>query len=132
VKAEAILFVGVAVFFAISGAIYAAFSTDPAGNAALIISVLMASLIAFFLWMQYRRRGARLQDTKSARIEEAAGPLAFFPPSSHYPVVAALGTALTGLGVIFGLWLFLIGLAVTVHGVMGFVFQYERHPSGEG
>lgn len=35
----------------------------------------------------------------------------------------AAGTALLGLGAVYGLWLFLIGAGVLVPGVLGFVFQ---------
>ncbi|NLU71359.1 cytochrome c oxidase subunit 4 [Streptomyces sp. HNM0575] len=124
-KVEALLFTGVAAFFAAVAAGYVPFSEDPAGNAALLISCLMSSLIAFFLWMQYRRRGTRAQDRPDAAVRDTAGPLAFFPPRSYYPVFTALGTAVAGLGVIFGMWLFLIGVGIVAPGVAGFVFQHN-------
>lgn len=57
-------------------------------------------------------------------MHEAAGPVAFFPPRSAFPVLAAAGTALLGLGAVDGLWLFPSGAGVLVPGVLGFVFQY--------
>jgi Cytochrome c oxidase subunit IV len=124
-KVEAIVFSGVASFFAIVTAGYAPFSDDPAGNAALLVAFLMSSLIAFFLWVQYLRHGARPQDRKDAAVRDGAGPLAFFSPRSYYPVFSAAGTALAGLGVVFGLWLFLIGIGVLAPGIAGFVFQHN-------
>jgi Cytochrome c oxidase subunit IV len=124
-KAEALLFTGVATFFAVVSACYLPFSRDTAGNAALVVSFLMSSLIAVFLWAQYLRHGSRPQDRPNADVREGAGPLAFFPPRSYYPVFTALGTAIAGLGVIFGMWLFLIGIGIIAPGVAGFVFQHN-------
>ncbi|MEV6793452.1 cytochrome c oxidase subunit 4 [Streptomyces sp. NPDC051320] len=123
---ESFLFCGIALFFAITAVIYGWFSREPAGLAALIVSFLMSSLIAFFLWTQHVRRGERLQDRKDAQTYEASGPLAFFPARSYTPPLTAAGAALTGLGVVFGIWLFFIGVGVLVAGVAGFVFQYNN------
>jgi hypothetical protein len=124
-RTEALLFTGVAAFFAVVTAGYVPFSSDTAGNAVLVVSFLMSSLIAFFLWVQYLRHGSRAQDRPSADVREGAGPLAFFSPRSYYPVLTALGTAVAGFGVIFGMWLFLIGIGITAPGVAGFVFQHN-------
>ncbi|MGA4968380.1 cytochrome c oxidase subunit 4 [Streptomyces pseudogriseolus] len=96
----------------------------PAGTAALVVSCLMSALVAFFLWYRHRKDGLLPKDRKGASVHEAAGPVAFFPPHSAFPVLAAAGTALLGLGAVYGLWLFLIGAGVLVPGVLGFAFQY--------
>ncbi|BDM69150.1 hypothetical protein HEK616_26370 [Streptomyces nigrescens] len=46
-----------------------------------------------------------------------------------YPVVIAVGYAVAALGVVYGLWVFLVGLGVLSGGVFGFTFQ---HREGEG
>jgi hypothetical protein len=125
-KVEALLFTGVAAFFAAVVACYAPFSEDTAGNTALLVAFLMSSLIALFLWVQYLRHGLRAQDREYGAVREGAGPLGFFSPRSYYPVCTALGTAVAGLGVIFGMWLFLIGVGVVAAGVGGFVFQHNN------
>jgi hypothetical protein len=124
VKAETYLFAGVAAFFAVTGLGYAFWSTfEPAGTTALAVSFLMASLVAFFCWRQYLAKGQRLQDRKEAGIHEGAGPLGFFPARSYAPVVTALGVALLAAGVVYGVWLALIGVGVLAPGVAGFVFE---------
>jgi hypothetical protein len=125
-KAEAVTFVGVALFFVVVTVPYALYSHDPAGTAALVVAFLMSSLIAFFLAVQYRRRGRRPEDRKRGEIRERSGPLDFFPPRSPWPPFTALGFTLTSAGVVVGLWLFLIGLGITVAGVLGFAFQYVQ------
>ncbi|MFI1093309.1 cytochrome c oxidase subunit 4 [Streptomyces sp. NPDC020917] len=123
-KTEAYLFAGVAVFFLVTGAIYGAWSREPAGSAALAVAFLMASVISFFFTQNYRRRGARPEDDRSGEIADRSGPLGFFPASSPYPPLTGLGAAVTALGVVFGLWLFLLGFGLLGSGVGGMVFQY--------
>ncbi|MEU9208021.1 cytochrome c oxidase subunit 4 [Streptomyces sp. NPDC048415] len=124
-KVEALLFGGVAAFFASTAALYGWWSGgDPAGTAALVIAFLMAALISFFCAMTYRRRGRRPQDRTDAEVADGAGPLEFFPAHSPWPVITALGFAVLCMGVVYGLWLFLIGVGVLARGVLGMVFQY--------
>jgi hypothetical protein len=127
VRTEAYLFAGVSAFFALETIGYAWWSSaDPAGTTALTVSFIMAALIAFFFAVQYRRKGVRPEDRKDGEVRERAGRLGFFPPHSGWPPVAALGVTITGIGVVYGLWLLLIGLGVVALGVGGFVFQYAR------
>ncbi|MFF9189199.1 aa3-type cytochrome oxidase subunit IV [Streptomyces rochei] len=123
-KAESALFAGVSLFFAVSGFVYGWFSAEPAGTAALAVSCPMSALVALFLWHRHRKDGQLPQDEKGAPVHVTAGPVAFFPPRSAFPVLAAVGTALLGLGAVYGLWLFLIGAGVLAPGILGFVFQY--------
>ncbi|MFF9765679.1 cytochrome c oxidase subunit 4 [Streptomyces sp. NPDC053086] len=125
-KAEAMLFGGVALFFGGSAALYGVWSRDVTGTTALVVACGMAALVAFFCLIQYRRRGARPQDRTAAEVADGAGPVEFFPDESLWPVVTALGFAVTATGVVYGLWLFLIGLGVLARGVCGMVFQYAR------
>ncbi|MCC3655566.1 cytochrome c oxidase subunit 4 [Streptomyces sp. S07_1.15] len=125
-RAEALVFTGVAAFFGVVTTVYVIWgSVEPAGTAVLLISFLMASLVSLFLWIQYRQRGTRPQDRRRAAVHESAGPLAFFSPRSYYPVLTAAGAALLGVGVVYGLWLFLVGVGVLIPGVAGFVFQHN-------
>lgn len=125
-KYEAWLFAGVAAFFAVTGGIYDYWAKDPAGKAALAVAFLMASLISFFFFVQYRRRGTRPSDRGDSDIVESVGRLDFFPPHSGYPVLTAAGATLTAAGIALGMvWLFLLGLGVLGGGVYGFIFQYR-------
>ncbi|MER7834696.1 cytochrome c oxidase subunit 4 [Streptomyces sp. NPDC096040] len=126
-KVEALLFGGVAVFFGAAAVLYGVWSrADPAGTAALIVACGMAALVSFFCATNYVRRGRRPQDRSDTEVADAAGPLEFFPPHSPWPIVTALGFALSATGVVFGLWLLLIGFGVLARGVAGLVFQYAN------
>ncbi|MGF1427139.1 aa3-type cytochrome oxidase subunit IV [Kitasatospora sp. LaBMicrA B282] len=121
---EAYLFAGVAVFFGVMGGIYDWFAREPAGKAALAIAFLMSALISVFFFVQYRRHGTRAQDRREAAVAETAGPLEFFAPHSWYPPLTAAGAAVLALGMVFGVWLMLIGAGIALAGTVGFVFQY--------
>jgi hypothetical protein len=123
-RSEAWLFGGVAGFFFVTGTWYGLWSREPAGTAALAVSFLMASLISFFFARNHRQRGLRPEDVRTGEIADRAGPVDFFPPHSAYPVVTGAGAALTAVGVVHGLWLFIIGIGVLLGGMFGLVFQY--------
>ncbi|MFD7557152.1 cytochrome c oxidase subunit 4 [Streptomyces sp. NPDC059835] len=130
-KGEAWLFTGTALFFGITAAVYFRLSREPAGTAALCVAFVMAGLVSAFLWRQYRRGGERPEDRGEAEVGEAAGRRLYFPARSFFPVLAAAGSALIGLGVVEGLWLCLIGFGVLLPGVVGFAFQNLDHPEAE-
>ncbi|MFI9626706.1 cytochrome c oxidase subunit 4 [Streptomyces sp. NPDC052042] len=123
-RPEARLFAGVALFFLLTGAAYIWFAREPAGSAALTVSFLMSALISFFCWANHRRRGMRPEDRRDSAIRERSGFVDFFPPYSAYPVAVAAGMALMALGVVYALFLFLIGLGITLCGIFGMTFQF--------
>jgi hypothetical protein len=124
VKTEAYLFAGVALFFLVTDVLYAVWSKEPAGIAALTVALIMSSMISFFCGRTYHTKGTRPEDRTGAEIRENFGPRGFFPPRSAYPVLSAAGSAVLAVGVVYGLWLALLGLGVLLAGVLGFVFQY--------
>ncbi|MFF6998900.1 cytochrome c oxidase subunit 4 [Streptomyces sp. NPDC008313] len=123
-KSEAYLFGGVALFFLVTDIAYIVFAREPAGMAALAVSFLMSGAIAFFCAANYRRNGGRPEDRPDSEVADRAGALDFFPPHSGYPPLLGLGIALLAVGVVYGLWLFLIGFGVMSAGVFGMVFQF--------
>ncbi len=125
-KTEAWLFAGVAGFFLVTDVVYAYFSREPAGTAALTVSFAMASVISFFCLVNYRRRGSRPEDRKEAQVADRAGRLDFFPPHSAYPVLTAAGAALTAVGIVYGMWLFLPAVGILLAGVLGLAFQFNQ------
>jgi hypothetical protein len=131
-RTEAELFGGVTVFFAVTAAGYGWASEDPAGTAVLAVAFVMAALVTFYLAVQYRKRGRRAQDRGDAEVADTAGPLDFFPPDSAWPITVAGGFCLMALGVVFGVWLLLMGLGVLGMGVYGMVFEHAgRHSPPE-
>ncbi|MDH6121604.1 cytochrome c oxidase subunit 4 [Kitasatospora sp. GAS204B] len=121
---EAYLFAGIALFFGVIGGIYDWLAHEPAGKGTLAFAFLMSALIAVFFFVQSVRHGPRAQDRREVEVAETSGPLDFFPPQSWYPPLLAAGAGVSALGLVFGVWLLLIGAGITAAGVGGFVFQY--------
>lgn len=125
-KAEGVLMVILAVFFAVVTPIYWFMSHDPTGTAALVMTTLLGALIAFYLMMIARRYEPRPEDRSEAEIAEGAGELGFFSPYSWWPLWCAASFALAVLGVAIGWWLFIIGAGFGTVALIGFVFEYYR------
>jgi hypothetical protein len=129
---EACLFGGVSAFFLGTGLWYGIWSHEPAGTAVLGVAFLMSALIAAFFVRTAHEDGPRPEDRADGEIAERCGPVDFFPARSPYPPVVGAGAALTALGIVFGVWLFLLGLGVLLGGVLGLVFQYVHRPDPPG
>ena len=125
-KVEAYLFLGCAGFFGASDLVYWNFSHDPTGTTALALAVCLAFLTGFYVLFTGRRLARRPEDDPQGNIADAAGELGFFSPHSWWPLFLGLSAAAVALGVVFGWWLFLIGVLMTLLSTIGFVFEYYR------
>jgi len=125
-KVEANVIGAVALFFGVVTPIYWLLSTDPTGTAALVMTTLLAALLGFFLAVVSRQIPDRPEDLGAAEVADGAGELGFFPPYSWWPLSCALALGTCVLGVIFGWWLFIIGVGVGSLTLTGFVFEYYR------
>jgi hypothetical protein len=126
VKAEAWIFGMNAVFFALVTPSYWFFSEDPTGTAALTMTTGLAALVTFYLGFHAQKMDARPEDRKDAEVVEGAGELGFYPPYSWWPLWCALTLVLCVLGVVFGWWLFIIGVGAGSIALIGWVFEYYR------
>jgi protein-S-isoprenylcysteine O-methyltransferase Ste14 len=125
-KVEGFLFVGCAVFFAVSDAVYWYFSKDPTGTTALALAVGLAFLTGFYLLFTGRRLPRRPEDDPEGEISQGTGELGFFSPHSWWPLLLGLAAATAAAGMALGWWLFLIGLLLVFLATIGFVFEYYR------
>ena len=125
-KAEAWIFGINAAFFALVAPTYWFLSEDPTGTAALVMTTLLAALVTFYLGFHANKMDARPEDRLEAEVVEGAGELGFFPPYSWWPLWCASTLALCVLGVVFGWWLFLIGVGLGSIALNGWVFEFYR------
>ncbi|MFD5328891.1 cytochrome c oxidase subunit 4 [Streptomyces sp. NPDC127092] len=129
-RAEAFVFAVTAGFFLAVDVLYGVWAREPAGIAALTVAFLMALLVCFFFARHHRVNGPRPEDRGDGEVQDRTGPLDLFPPHSGWPVLIATGAAVLALGVVYGLWLALIGLGTLAAGVGGLVFQYAGEDEG--
>ncbi len=133
-KVEGFMFSFISVFLSVSTVVYWYLSGDPASTTALALGTRMSFLIGFYLLFTARRlAGPRPEDLPDADIEDNAGVFGFYSPRSWFPLLAAGGAAMIMVGIAFlAWWLFIVGFAVILLGVSGFLFEYtgDRHPAG--
>ena len=125
-KIETVVIAACCCFFVIVTPTYWWISDDVTGTAALIMTTLLAALLAFFLGVVARQIPDRPEDRKDAEVADGAGELGFFAPYSWWPLLCGGALAVCVLGIVFGWWLFIIGIGVGAFTLSGFVFEYYR------
>jgi hypothetical protein len=123
-RANALLFYGLAGFFLLADVIYWFASKEPAGTTALAFAVGLAFLVGYYLDFNGRRLPVLPEDSVDAEIADGAGEVGFFPPHSFWPLYMAAGAAILMLGFVFGWWLLLIGVGCFGAASLGLVFEY--------
>lgn len=123
-KVEAYLFGVIAVFFVPVSVVYWYLSNEWAGTALLVFTVLLAFMVAYYLWFTARRMEARPEDRPDAEIAEAAGEVGFFPPHSWWPIGLAASFTVVTIGLVIGPFLAIIGMGLVAVTVMGLLFEY--------
>ena len=122
-----VLFVGLAVFYAIVSVIYWFVGGEAVGITAIGLSGGLAALIGFYLWFTSKRLGNTLpEDNVLAEISDSAGELGFYSPHSWWPLPVAFCMILAGVGLLVGWWLTLIAVGGLLISVLGFVLEYEK------
>lgn len=127
-KASFRLFLGLAAFYFVVAAIYFFAGGEAVGITAMTLSGGLAGLVGFYMWYSNRRIANVLpEDNEVGEIADGAGELGFYSPHSWWPLPVAIFACLSGLGLIIGWWLTLIGVGGLLVSVIGFVTEYE-HP----
>lgn len=131
-KIETRLFLVLVPFFLLVSGVYAVWTyaitsqVEPVGTAALLLVAGLVAMIGFYLGLVARRIDARPEDDPLGEIEQGAGDQGVYSPWSWWPLVIAGAAAVCFLGLAVGWWLFYIGAAVSVIGLVGWVFEYSR------
>ncbi len=123
-KVEGSLFLFYALFFVPVTIVYWVLSGDPTGTTALVLTFGLSAMVGYYLWFTARRMEARPEDRPDAEISEGEGEIGFFSPHSWWPISLAASFAIVGLGLVFGVWVGLIGFGFLLISVFGFLFEY--------
>ena len=140
-RANAILFLILAVFFWVADAAYIIWSIiDPVhtakewydgvewvGAVAIGLSGILSAFISFYLSRVHKGQGGELpEDRGDALIDDGDAEQGFFSPWSWWPVTLAGSAALVFLGIAAGFWIAFIGGAVLVVSLVGWQYEYYR------
>ncbi|MFM8351117.1 MAG: cytochrome c oxidase subunit 4, partial [Actinomycetales bacterium] len=61
-----------------------------------------------------------------AEVDEADPEYGFFSPYSWWPLGVGVGAFLITLGMIFAVWLIVLGFSVLILALVGWLFEYYR------
>jgi hypothetical protein len=126
-KANWKLFTGLAVFYAIMAFVYYWVGGETVGITGMILAACLAAMVGFYVWFTQKRIGFDIpSDDLEGEIADDAGELGFYSPHSWWPLPVALSSCVTGLGLIIGWWLVLIGVGALLISIIGFVTEYEK------
>ncbi|XBH23116.1 cytochrome c oxidase subunit 4 [Jonesiaceae bacterium BS-20] len=126
-KVETNLFLYLVPFFVVVGAVYGFMSDfEPAGTLCLLLLAGLVGMIAWYLRKVSLTIDARPEDDAHGEIAQGAGEQGVYAPWSWWPIVIASAAAISFLGLAAGWWIFGIGAAFAVIGLVGWVFEYSR------
>jgi hypothetical protein len=126
VRIEGLLFAMGAVFYAFVAAIYWYFSRDQIGTTALALTGALAFLVAFYALYTAKRVYPRPEDRLDAEVDEADPEYGFFSPHSWWPLILGFSTMVIVFGLIFAVWLIVLGVFVLLVALIGWMFEYYR------
>ena len=125
-KIEGWVFALGAIFFVPLAAIYWYLSRDPVGTTALALSGGLALIVGFYVLYSSKRVYPRPEDRRDGEIDEADPEYGFFSPHSWWPLFVGLGAFIIALGLIFAVWVIVLGVAALLLAIIGWLFEYYR------
>ena len=134
-RANAILFWILSVFFLLSAIVYTLWNLADAfhrnvewvGTVGMLLAAVLSAFIAFYVGRSHASQGGELpEDRLDANIDDGDPELGHFSPWSWWPVSLAFGAGLVILGLAVGIWICYIGVAFSLVCIVGWVYEYYR------
>jgi hypothetical protein len=126
VKIEGRIFALGSIFFVLVASIYWYVARDPIGTTALALCGGLAFLIGFYVLYTAKRVYPRPEDREDGEIDEADPEYGFYSPHSWWPLVMGFATFLVVIGLIFAVWVVVLGVLVLALALVGWLFEYYR------
>ena len=114
------------IFYAFLAGIYWYFSRDEVGTTALALTGALAFLISFYALYTSKRVYPRPEDRLDAEVDEADPEYGFYSPHSWWPLAVGVSVLALVFGLIFAVWLIVLGVAALMFAVIGWLFEYYR------
>ncbi len=125
-RSERSVYLMVGTFFFLIMVIYFLWSGEASGTIMLFAAAGLGIMPGLYLAWWARRMELRPEDREEATLAEGAGPVGAFPGNTIWPFVFGMGAALTGLSLVFGVWLAVIGLAFIISTVLNVTLESRR------
>ncbi len=139
-KVESLFLIFLGAFFGLIGLIYWFWGYEDGGFVMLIGATLLGFLPGlyyffwhrrfhghrYFYWGKVHAAGDRPADREDAELADGAGTVDSFPGSSIWPFVLGMGAFMTVLALVFGTWLFFIGVPLIITALTGVTAESRR------
>ncbi len=125
-RIQAILWTLVAAFYGILGVIYLALSGEPAGSVILLVGCAFGGLIAGWLWHWQQHHPTPAADLVDADAGDEAGLVGVYTTDSIRPLALAAAFAGIWVGLVVGIWLTGVGLALMASQIALIVRDTDR------
>ncbi len=125
-KVEARFLLGLGLFFGVVGLVYWLWSGEDAGGVMLGAAMLLGFLPGSYYLYWSRRMAPRPEDDSTATPASGAGVVGTFPGSSIWPFTLGMGSFVTVLALVFGIWLLVPGLSLVAWALLGGVAESRR------
>lgn len=97
------------------------------GTIGLALVTVLSLFIAFYVSRVFKAQGGDLpEDRLDANIDDGEAEQGFFSPWSWWPIMLSASAALVFLGIAVGAWIALIGAAIGIICLVGWVYEYHR------
>jgi hypothetical protein len=122
--AEVVIYASLSAFLVLGAVIYGVWSGEATGTVLLVLTGGFAGIVAGYLGLQDRleRTRARAETTESGAVVDDQ----FLPHASVWPFEMGAGAALGLSGVVLGWAIFVPGVILVVHALIGWIIQ-SRH-----
>ena len=111
-KIEWTIWVGITVFAVSIAAIYAVVASEPAGVTLLVCGIGFGAIVAGWTTMWRRTHGPRPSDDTAGDMAHEEEIVGVFAAASLRPLVLGAGITAIALGLVVGIWMTLIGIAI--------------------
>ena len=134
-RANAILFWILSIFFVLSSLVYTLWNlldefhrnVEWVGTVGMLLAAILSAFIAFYVGRSHASQGGELpEDRLDANIDDGDPELGHISPWSWWPFSLAVGAGLVILGLAVGFWICFIGVAFALVCLVGWVYEYYR------
>ncbi len=125
-KSERSIYLLIGIFVLVIMVIYFLWSGEAGGTIMLFAAAGLGIMPGLYLAWWSRRMELRPEDRPEATMADGSGPVGAFPGNTIWPFVFGMGAALTALGLVFGLWLAIVGLAFIISTVLNVTLESRR------
>jgi hypothetical protein len=127
-RTEANVFNIPGIFFFLVGIVYGFLTgfDEWVGLTAILLTGGLAVMIGIYFKMLEKRHGQRPEDDREGNIADLAGSQGVYAPWSWWPLILAAAAALGFLSLAVGWWVMAPAVALTVIGLVGWVFEFSR------